>query len=106
MYQLSEKQLSSVEDLVEKLDDSMIKARIERWIEKVDPGRVLSEELEEFVGFATHLPKEFQNYPQEFAFNVKNGVDTENIDIDETEEVGKPKRKKSAVNKVVKKTKK
>ena len=103
MFTLSEKQLASVQGLADKLEDSMIKARIENWIAKVDPQRLLSEQLEEFVGFATHLPAEFQNYPQAFAFSVKNGDEMN----EPTESPKEPKAKqtaKPAVKKPVAKT--
>ena len=103
MYTLSETQLASVQNLESKLDDSMIKARIQNWLGKIDPQRVLSEQLEEFVGFATHLPAEFQNYPQAFAFSVKNGDEMN----EPTESPKEPKAKqtaKPAVKKPVAKT--
>lgn len=102
MYTLSEKQLSSVEELVDKLDDSMIKSRMQAWIDKIDPQRVLSEQLEEFVGFATHLPKEHRDYPQSWAFSVKNGdeVNGEESDEETKDDSIKQTKKKPAVKKV------
>ena len=102
MYTLSESQLASVQALADKLEDSLVKARIQTWIAKVDPGHLLSEELEEFVGFATHLPAEFQDYPQAFAFSVKNGDDMNEPDEAPKEPTAKPK--KVAVKKPVAKT--
>ncbi len=102
MYTLSETQLASVQNLESKLDDSMIKARIQNWLGKIDPQRLLSEQLEEFVGFATHLPSEFQNYPQAFAFSVKNGDEMNEPDEAPKEPTAKPK--KVAVKKVAAKS--
>ena len=102
MYTLSETQLASVQGLADKLEDSMIKARIENWIAKVDPQRLLSEQLEEFVGFAVHLPAKHQNYPQAFAFSVKNGDEMNEPDEAPKEPTAKPK--KVAVKKVAAKS--
>lgn len=99
MYTLSETQLASVQNLESKLEDSMIKARIQNWLGKIDPQRVLSEQLEEFVGFATHLPAEFQDYPQAFAFSVKNGDE-----MNEPDESPKEPKAKNTTKPAVKKT--
>jgi len=104
MYTLSEIQLSSVENFIEKLDDSMVKARMESWLGKIDPNRLLSEQLEEFVGFATHLPSNLQNYPQSFAFSVKNGEE-----VNDVQAIPKPiviKKEKQVEKKPVKPIKK
>ena len=106
MYILSDDQLASVKSFIDKLDESLIKSRVQRWFDKIKPERVLSEEMEEFVGFATHLPKEVQDYPQAFAFAVKNGDETPEEAEDEgeeSEEPKKPKKVKKAAKVVTKK---
>lgn len=78
MYTLTDEQVSSVETLIGKLGDSLIKSRIEKWLQEVEPTRrVTSEQMEQFVSFATHLPQNVQNFPQAFAHAVKNTTHTE-----------------------------
>ncbi len=93
MYTSNEELIDSLKTFVGKLQDSMIKSHIEKWIAEVEPtGRITSEQLEKFVSFSTHLPKELQNYPQSFAAWVKNGINTEKReakeDIQETADLG------------------
>jgi hypothetical protein len=92
MYTLSDDQIASVEGLIGKLEDSLIKSRVEKWLAEVTPTkRVTSEQMEQFVSFATHLPKEVQNFPQSFAHTVKNAPETAkreaSQDIQETAEL-------------------
>lgn len=76
MYTLTENYISSVENFTKSLPDSIVKGNYERWLESVKPsGRIMSEQLEKFVSYANSLPKEFKNFPQQFALSVKNGVD-------------------------------
>ena len=104
MYILSDGQLESLKSFIDKLDESLIKSRVQRWFDKLKPERVLSEEMEEFVGFATHLPNELQDYPQAFAFAVKNGDETpEETEGEAGDEPQKPKKVKKAVKVVTKK---
>jgi hypothetical protein len=78
MYTLNKDQIASVEDLVSKLDDSLIKGRIEKWVSEVLPdGRVSGEKMEQFQSFAIHLPNEFQNLPLYFVTCFKNGITPE-----------------------------
>lgn len=78
MYTSNDELIESVENFIGKLPDSMIKSHVEKWLAEVRPtGRITSEQLEKFVSFSTHLPKELQNYPQTFASWVKNGATTE-----------------------------
>lgn len=106
MYTLSQEQLASLEGFIDGLDETMIKSRIQRWFDAVDPQRVESTQLEEFVGFATHLPKEVQDYPQAFAFGVRNG-DEANSPYEEPDndapKKAKPAKKKVAVKATTKK---
>lgn len=77
MYTLNDDQVSSVETLIGKLNDSLIKSRVEKWLAEVEPTRrVTSEQMEQFTGFATHLPVAVQNFPVAFALSVKNGDET------------------------------
>ena len=74
MYTLSTEQQASVEGWVASLPDSMVKANYEKLISEFNPKeRVTSEQLEKFLSYANSLPKEFQNYPQEFSIWIKNG---------------------------------
>lgn len=78
MYTSNEQQIESLKGFAAKLEDSMIKSHIQKWIAEVEPtGRITSEQLEKFLGFATHLPLELQNYPQSFIAWAKNGEVTE-----------------------------
>ena len=77
MHILSDEQVSSVEGLIAKLDSSLIKARIEKWLAEVEPTRrITSEQLEQFRAFALHLPKEVQYFPSSFVQAVKNAPTT------------------------------
>ncbi len=81
MYALNQEQIDSIESFIGKLEDSLIKSRVEKWLAEVEPTeRVTSEQLEQFVAFATHLPKELQAYPQELAHWLKNGENTDRME--------------------------
>jgi hypothetical protein len=78
MYTLNSDIISSLETFAGKIPDSLIKSRVEKLIEEVKPTeRITYEQLETFVSFATHLPKELQNFPQSFASMVRNIANTE-----------------------------
>lgn len=89
MYTLSDDQLSSVETFIGKLESSLIKSRVEKWLAEVEPTRrITGEQLEQFNTFATHLPKEVQYFPSAFVQTVKNTPETEKREAKEgTEEV-------------------
>ncbi len=81
MYALNQEQIDSIESFIGKLEDSLIKSRVEKWLAEVEPTeRVTSEQLEQFVAFGTHLPKELQAYPQELAHWLKNGENTDRME--------------------------
>ena len=78
MYILNESQIESVQSFINKISDSLIKSRCEKWLAEVSPtGRCTSEQMEQFVSFATHLPNELQPFPQSFAQAIKNIPQTE-----------------------------
>lgn len=73
MYTLSDDQIASVETLIGKLESSLIKARIEKWLAEITPTKfATADQMEQFVSFGVHLPKELQDFPQSFAMAVKN----------------------------------
>ena len=77
MYTLTDEQIASVKTFIGKIPDSLIKSRCEKWLAEVEPTkRATSEQMEQFVAFATHLPVELQNFPQSFAHAVKNAPET------------------------------
>jgi len=81
MYTLSKESLKTLEAFIEKIPDSIIRARIEKWLGEVKPTmRITSEAMEEFVNFSTHLPQELQNFPQSFSMAVKNTPQIEEDD--------------------------
>jgi hypothetical protein len=93
MYNLTEKQFSKLDSFVDSLEESMVKSKAKVIADKVRPTlRITAELLENFVSLSTHLPREFQNFPQEFALSLRSGNDME--DADETEEVKKKETKK------------
>lgn len=78
MYTLNDDQIASVKGFINKIPDSLIKSRCEKWLAEVEPTqRATSEQMEQFVSFSTHLPKELQNFPQSFAQSAKNLPETE-----------------------------
>ena len=82
MYQLKEEQIASVETFISKLEDSMIKSKVEKWFAEITPtGRVTSEQMNEFVALSAHLPKPVQNFPQSFAMAVKNTPETDKKEL-------------------------
>jgi hypothetical protein len=81
MYTLNEDQIKSVKTFIGKMPDSMVKSHYEKWLGEVEPTkRVTSEQLEKFVSFSNSLLPELQNYPQSFAYWLKNGVNTEKME--------------------------
>lgn len=77
MYTLNDDQIASIETFIGKIPDSLIKSRVEKWLAEIEPTRrVTGEQMEQFVSFATHLPKELQNFPQSFASSAKNANET------------------------------
>lgn len=77
MYTLTDEQIASVEGLIGKLESSLVKARIEKWLAEVTPTKsATTDQMEQFVSFATHLPKDLQAFPQSFAHTVKNAPET------------------------------
>ena len=78
MYQINDDQIASLEAFIGKLDDSIIKSKIEKWFAEVEPTRrATSEQMERFVEFAVHLPVGLQDFPNSFCHTVKNTPETE-----------------------------
>ncbi len=78
MYNLKDEHVASLETFIGKLDDSLIKSKIEKWFAEVEPTRrVTSEQMERFVEFSVHLPVGLQDFPNSFAHTVKNTPETE-----------------------------
>lgn len=76
MYQLKETQKTSLLKFISSLDGSIVKSKMEKWANDLDEsGIITSEQMQAFVSFANNLPKGAQNFPQEFAMAVKNGVE-------------------------------
>ncbi len=78
MYTLNDEQIASLEAFIGKLDDSLIKSKIEKWFAEVEPTRRCdSDKMERFVEMSVHLPVGLQYYPISFANTVKNTPETE-----------------------------
>lgn len=76
MYELNHDQIKSLNDFVGKIPDSIIKYKVEDWINDVTKKEVVtSEQLANLLSLQNGLPKDLQSFPESFAFWLKNGYD-------------------------------
>lgn len=83
MYNLNDDQIKSLETFVGKIEESMVKSKIEKFIAEIKPtGRVTDEQMDNFISLSTHLPKETQNFPQAFEQAARTRPNTERLEKD------------------------
>jgi len=79
MYTLTPNAIASLLVFINKIPDSIVKSKYEKWFAEVEPTeRITSEQMEYFVGLSTHLPVELQNFPQGFCMAAKNSSEHTN----------------------------
>ena len=78
MYQLKKEEFKSLEDFCKGLPESLVRTKVERLIEEIEPTQQLkSEQLASLVSLAGEMPQEFQSFPQNFQMSLKNTTTSE-----------------------------
>lgn len=100
MYNLNDKQIDTLTEFVDCLEESMVKSKAKVIVDKVaSVKRITAELLESFLSLAIHFPKEKQNFPQSFALALRTGTELEIAEDGTDEEVKEIKKEKDTKKK-------
>jgi hypothetical protein len=88
MYQLKANKITELETFITKLENSIVKSKLEVLLAGVKLKKAITmEQMSSLVSLATHFPIGVQSFSQYFALSVKNNTEIEITVVEKKKEV-------------------